>query len=70
MTAMAQKMSLTRLVSIRILGSLALLALVMTAASTQSRATGPQSVADLAERLSPAVVNIATSQKIKRGTNK
>ncbi|MGE0210574.1 MAG: DegQ family serine endoprotease [Parvibaculaceae bacterium] len=30
-------------------------------------ATGPDSVADLAERLSPAVVNISTSQKVQPG---
>ncbi|MGI9463743.1 MAG: trypsin-like peptidase domain-containing protein, partial [Aestuariivirgaceae bacterium] len=61
-------MSTIRLASARMLSGLAFLVLVMTVTATQGRAEGPQSVADLAERLSPAVVNISTSQKIERGT--
>ncbi len=45
------------------------LALVLVAAAVAgpALAAGPQSVADLAERLSPAVVNIATSTKTDSG---
>ena len=46
----------------RLLGLMTLLAFVAVTTATQGLATGPQSVADLAERLSPAVVNISTSQ--------
>jgi serine protease Do len=39
---------------------------VLMALPGVARATGPQSVADLAERLSPAVVNISTRQEVKQ----
>ena len=38
------------------------------ATATQAQAQGPGSVADLAERLSPAVVNISTSQTLAGGS--
>ncbi len=43
------------------------LILIATALAGPAQATGPKSVADLAERLSPAVVNIATSTKADSG---
>jgi serine protease Do len=49
------------------LQALAVVALALTlnfAGLAESRADGPQSVADLADRLSPAVVNISTSQRV------
>ena len=39
---------------------------MVTGGWSEARAAGPQSVADLAEGLLPAVVNISTSQTIKR----
>ena len=40
----------------------------LTVGWSEARAAGPQSVADLAEGLLPAVVNISTSQTIKRSS--
>ena len=41
----------------------ALAAIFLLGAAVTARATGPESVANLAEKLSPAVVNISTTQK-------
>ncbi|MGB7203883.1 MAG: trypsin-like peptidase domain-containing protein, partial [Anderseniella sp.] len=49
---------------------LAMFAVLILAMTIQmARAAGPASVADLAERLSPAVVNISTSQKVSGSEN-
>ena len=66
MTAIALKTPSIKMAALRMLAGLALLSVVMTAPAPEAHATGPQSVADLAERLSPAVVNISTSQKVQR----
>lgn len=66
MTAIALKTLSTRLVALRMVAALALVSLVLTAPAREALAAGPQSVADLAEKLSPAVVNISTSQKVQR----
>ncbi len=66
MTAIALRTLSTRLAAIRMIAGLALLSLMLSLPAPSALATGPQSVADLAERLSPAVVNISTSQKVAR----
>ncbi len=50
-------------------GWFALLAVVLVWAAPGARAQGPVSVADLAERLSGAVVNISTTQKVRQTSN-
>ncbi len=42
-----------------------MLMVLLVAAAADARAAGPQSVADLAEQLTPAVVNISTRQSVK-----
>ena len=50
----------------RFLTAMAIATAMLMWAATATRAQGPVSVADLAERLSPAVVNISTSQKVSQ----
>ena len=49
-----------------ILTAFAIIAAVQIAAVQDALARGPVSVADLAERLSPAVVNISTTQTVRQ----
>ena len=51
-------------------GLFALFAVVLVWATPGARAEGPVSVADLAEKLSGAVVNISTTQKVRQTANK
>ena len=50
-------------------GLLALLAVVLVWTPSGANAQGPVSVADLAEKLSGAVVNISTTQKVRQTSN-
>ena len=68
MTVIALRKISINLTVLTFAAALVLAAGLFLAPVPSAMATGPQSVADLAERLSPAVVNISTSQTVKRGT--
>ena len=53
----------------RVLGAIALAMLLVVSAGVDAARAGPESFADLAERLSPSVVNISTAQNVSTGNS-